>query len=134
MCRSIKSKQATAGFTLIEVLVALLLVATALSSLLILMAGTVQITRSMGGALTLLSTARSIFAAFPDRDQLASGKLSGVMAGHPWRIDVSPFAEPDIVSQPSARWVPELLAVTVATPYGSKQLSTIRLRPKGDGS
>jgi general secretion pathway protein I len=133
LCRSNKSSHATAGFTLIEVLVALLLIATALSSLLALMAGNVRITRSMGSALTFLSTARAIISAIPERDQLGPGKLSGVMGGHPWRIEVSPFAAPGVVIGPGARWVPELLAVTVATPYGTKQLSTIRLQRKGDG-
>ena len=46
-------------------------------------------------------------AAFPDRDQLASGSLPARLANHPWRIEVLPFAASDIgLPAELPQWVP----------------------------
>jgi general secretion pathway protein I len=117
----------TAGFTIIEVLVALAIVAISLSSIGLLIATTVRGTRAIERQVAELETLRSILAALPDRDQLAVGSLSGQRADHRWRIDVLPFAELD--AQRATAWLPQSVVVTVLSPGGgAMQVETVRLR------
>jgi hypothetical protein len=118
---------------LIEMLVALVLVATALASITGLVASTARAARSVDGFLPLLSTARSVMTALPDRGQIAAADLSGALGEHQWRVQVAPFS-----TNQSARaqtpWIPELIVVTVQTRTSTKQFSTIRLHRKADRS
>src|ERR1041385_6680056 len=82
------SRRAIAGFTLIEVLVALAVVAVSLAAIGSLIAVTTRGARAVGLHLTLVETARSIVTGLPDRDQLVPGNFSGEAAGHRWRVDV----------------------------------------------
>src|ERR1700722_11832276 len=105
----------TAGFTLIEALVALAVVATSLSSIGALVATTVRGTRSIERHLTELETARAIEAALPDRAQLVPGNVSGEISGQRWRVDGSLFnAAAIIVRQPT--WEPQAVVVTIQSP------------------
>ena len=63
----------TEGFTLIEVLVALSVVAVTLSAIGSLIAVTTRGARSVSGHLALVETARSIMTGLPGRDQLLPG-------------------------------------------------------------
>jgi general secretion pathway protein I len=118
-----------AGFTLIEALVALAIVAVALTSI-----GSLVATSARGGAsiearLTRLETARAIMSALPDRDQLIPGRLSGEVADHHWRIDVLPFTSDDVSQQSPSKWVPRAVVVTVQASDGAvMRLNTIRLQ------
>ena len=118
-----------AGFTLIEALVALSIVAIALSSIGALIATTARGTQSIEEHLTRLETARAVIAALPDRQQLATGTLAGQIANHSWRVDVRPFAT-QALSQPSGgRWTPQVVTVTVRAPHGAAmQINTVRLQ------
>ncbi len=91
MFRSTAPESTTAGFTLIEVLVALSIVAVSLSSIGALIATTVRGTRSIESHFTRLETAQAILTALPDREQLAPGNFSGEVGDYRWRINVSPF-------------------------------------------
>src|ERR1043166_2218343 len=117
------------GFTLIEAVVALALMATVLASISALIATTVRGTRSIESRMMRLQAARSIYAALPDRQQLAPGHLTGTTMDHNWRVDVAPFAARVAKSQ----WVPLAVNVSVESPNGGTlQISTIRLhrRPR----
>ena len=117
--------RSTAGFTLIEVLVALAVVAVSLSSIGMLVATTVRGTRSIERHLTELETIRAIATALPDREQLVPGTLSGEVADHQWRIDVAPFASSP--PQPTT-WVPQSIVLTVQAPDGAvMEIDTVRL-------
>jgi general secretion pathway protein I len=119
---------ATAGFTLIEAIVALAIVAASLSSIGALIATTVRGGRSIERHLSQIEYARAIMTALPDRDQLAPGNFSGETAGNRWRVDVSHFDATHLgVRQPT--WEPQTVILTVQTPSGGAlQISTVRLR------
>jgi general secretion pathway protein I len=116
-----------AGFTLIEVLVALALVAALLSSIGLLVATTVRGTRSIERHLTELETIRAIATALPDREQLVPGRFSGEVADLRWRVDVAPFAPTAGPSQPTS-WLPQLVTLTVQSLDGAVvEIDTVRL-------
>jgi len=128
LSRSAQPEHGTAGFTLIEVLVALAVVAVSLSSIGMLIATTVRGTHSLERHLIELETTRAILAALPERDQLTVGSLAGERDNHRWRIDVSPFAAPNADPKQASIWVPQAVVVTVQSPDGgSIQIDTIRL-------
>jgi general secretion pathway protein I len=123
----------TAGFTLIEALVALSIVAVALTSIGSLIASSARGARSIEGHLTRLETARAIMTALPARDQLVAGTLSGVIADHPWRVDVLPFDAQNIGPPAGTQWVPQSLVVTVQSPSGAAvTINTVRLQRSND--
>jgi general secretion pathway protein I len=121
-------KQAIAGFTLIEVLVALAIVSISLAAIGSLMASTVRTMRSIDQRFALVETARAVEAGLPDRSEL-TGTLSGDLAGHRWRVDVSPFTADFVDPRLPSPWVPQTVAIRVQSPGGSSlQINTIRLR------
>lgn len=131
MSRSTQVKRATAGFTLIEVLVALAIVAVSLSAIGQLVATTARGARSMEEHFTRLETAREIATALPGRDQLAIGNVSGEIASHHWRIDISPFLAANVVEEHASPWVPQLVVMTVRSTTGAPiKVSTVRLRKR----
>jgi general secretion pathway protein I len=116
---------------LIESLVALSIVAIALSSIGALIASSIKGTRAIEGKLERLAVARSVLGALPDRNQLVIGTRSGEMAQHHWRFDITAFASNDIVLQQRGDWIPELVSVTVQSPTaGTMLINTVRLRRK----
>ena len=129
MSRSTPPDHGVAGFTLIEALVALSIVAIVMAAIGSLIASTARGIRSIDGHLTRLETARSVMTALPDRDQLARGAFSGTIANHPWRVAVLPFATDSVGQEASARWVPQTVVVNVGSPSGAAmRVSTIRLQ------
>jgi general secretion pathway protein I len=136
LSRSTRSRRrrAVAGFTLIEVLVALSVVAVSLASIGSLIATTVRGTRSLDTHLTQVETTRAITTAFPDRDQFKPGNLSGEVAGHRWRIDVLPFIAANVDPRQPTPWVPQTIVLRVQSPAGPiMQINTVRLRRREGG-
>src|SRR4029078_11403066 len=112
-------RHAIEGFTLLEALVALSIVAAVLSSIGALIATNVRGMRSIEAHLTRLETARSIMTALPDRARLVLGTMSGETEGHPWRVDVAPLAPSNQRVETSNPWQPLAVAVTVRSPSGA---------------
>jgi general secretion pathway protein I len=127
-----KSSDGVAGFTLIEALVALAIVAAVLSSIGGVIATSVKGTRSIDQRLALTGAAETLLAALPARNLLKSGRQSGESAGHVWRIDVSPMNTADASDAPqNQRFVPLAVNMRLQAPGGPAiQLTTVRLVPK----
>jgi general secretion pathway protein I len=118
------------GFTLVEVLVALAILAVSLSAIGALVATSVRGTRSLEQHLIELEIARGIAAALPDRDQLVLGTLQGETASHRWRIDVS-RSSAGVTPVQTSPWVPQSVTLTVRSPAGGAlQIETVRLYPR----
>jgi general secretion pathway protein I len=134
LCRSsCERERARAGFTLIEVVVALALIAVALTAIGSLMATTIRGTRSLDQHLSLAETARAIEAALPGRDQLVAGTTSGEMAAHRWRLDVLPFRANFVDPRLPSPWVPQTVVITVRAPDGPVlQINTVRLQRRAE--
>jgi general secretion pathway protein I len=131
---TVKPDHGIAGFTLIEALIALAIVAVSLASIGALVATGVRGTHSIDARLNELETARSIATALPGREQLVPGSLSGEIAGHHWRIDVSPYVPAGVQIQPTTPWMPEAVTVTVQSPSGEVlQFNTVRLHRRAGG-
>lgn len=129
MCRLTSSKPArgSAGFTLIEVVVTLAVIAALLLSIGSLVSVAVRGTHALDDHLVLVETARAIEAGLPDRDNLSVGTLSGERDGQLWRVDVLPF--PGVLdAQAKTAWVPLTASITVQTPDGTRfSITTVRL-------
>ena len=121
-----------AGFTLIEALVALAIVAAVLGSIGAVIATTVKGTRGIDQRLALSGTAENLLAALPARTLLKPGRQSGELAGHRWRIDVSPMNVAVATDAPqTGRFVPLAVTMRLQAPGGpAMQVTTVRLVPK----
>ena len=122
----------TRGFTLIEALVALAIVAAVLGSIGGVIATSVKGTRGIDQRLELSGTAESLLAALPARTLLKPGRQSGELAGHRWRIDVSPMNVAVVNDAPqTGRFVPLAVTMRLQSPGGpAMQVTTVRLVPK----
>lgn len=132
MCRSRRSRSArgSAGFTLIEVVVTLAVIAAILLSVGSLVAVAVRGTQSLDDHLVLVETARAIESGLPDRNTLTVGMMSGERDGQLWRVDVRRFPG-QLEAQAKSPWMPLTAAVTVQTPGGtSLTVTTVRLGRK----
>jgi general secretion pathway protein I len=124
-----KNRHNVAGFTLVEVLVALAVVAISLTAIGSLVATTTGGTRSIDEHLTLAETARAIETGLPDGNDLKVGSLAGVRNGYRWRVDVLPFRARFIDPGQATPWVPLAVVITVQSPNGPVlRVNTVRLR------
>ena len=80
-----------AGFTLIETLVALAIIAIVLGTIGSVIAVTTKGTRSIDQHLALAGTAETLLADLPARGLLKPGRPSGQLAGSRWRVDIAPM-------------------------------------------
>ncbi len=121
------------GFTILEVLVALAIVALSIVAI-----GSVMSTNSRGvtaleNHIALVETAQTVLATeIPQRKELAPGSKAGQLRNYRWQVDVSPVGgdwEPPNDSK--VGWTPELVKIHVRSPTGAQvDLSTIRLMPR----
>jgi general secretion pathway protein I len=119
---------AAAGFTLIEVLVAIAVVAVSLVAIGSVMATTTRGVRSLEQHIVLMESARTIATNLPPRAQLAAGSLAGDLYGNRWRIDVLPFSGGGIPPVADSQWLPQTIRIRVQSPTGAALgLETIRL-------
>jgi general secretion pathway protein I len=119
------------GFTLIEALVALAIIAAVLSTIGSVIGTTVRGTRTIDQRLSLIGAAETLLATLPARNLLKPGRQSGELSGHRWRIDVAPLnLAPEDVPQTS-RFVPLAVNMRMQAPGGPAiQVTTVRLVPK----
>ena len=119
----------SAGFTIIEALVALAVVAASLAAIGAVIATSVRGVRSLEQRVALVETTRAVASGLPKRDELAAGGFTGEAMGHRWRVDVTPLsAAAGPTAKNKAAWLPQLVTITVRSPSGATlQVDTVRL-------
>ena len=118
-----------AGFTIIEVLIALAVVAVCIVAIGSVMSTNVRGVRLLEQHVTLMQTAHSVMAAgIPLRAELGPGALSGQIDDYHWTIDVGPMGEGWDVPGAAAAWIPARVRIRVRSPSGAESdISTVRL-------
>lgn len=131
MSRLRRSRQA--GFTLIEVLVALAVVAATIAAIGSVVAVSTRGVRSIEQRLAFRETLRAMLTSLPDRRVLVEGNSSGDTMGYQWRIDVAPFIANFVDPRAPSPWVPEAVVLRVRSPSGQLvQINTVRLRRRAN--
>jgi general secretion pathway protein I len=121
-----------AGFTILEVLIALAILAVSIVAI-----GSVMSTNSRGvtaleNHIALVETAQTVLTTgIPARKDLALATKGGELRNYRWQVDVTPvggdWEPPD---DAKVGWTPELVKVHVRSPTGAQlDLSTVRLMP-----
>ena len=118
-----------AGFTIIEVLVALALVAVTIVAIGSLMATNARGVREFEQHVALVQAARSAMtSAIPPRSGLRPGTASGQTDGYRWTVDVVPLGGEWTVPNADVPWQPELVRIRVRSPSGVvSDIRTVRL-------
>lgn len=127
-------RRAERGFTLVEVLVALAVIAVVLTAIGSLVAASVRGTRALDQHLALVETARAIETGLPDRDNLKPGSFTGQVGGQRWRVDVLPYRVINVDPGLPTPWIPQAVVIRVQSSDGTfLQLNTVRLRRRPAG-
>jgi general secretion pathway protein I len=118
-----------AGFTIIEVLIALAIISVSIVAIGSVMSTNARGVRSLEQHVALMQTTRTVMTtAIPPRAELGSGALSGQIDDYRWTIDVGPLGGDWTVPGADVTWVPELVRVRVRSPSGAmSELRTVRL-------
>jgi general secretion pathway protein I len=121
-----------AGFTILEVLVALAIVAVAVVAIGAVMSTNARGVRALESHVALMQTAQTVLATqVPQRKDLRPGVLSGELHDFRWQIDVGPVGGDWIVDNADVAWIPELVKVRVRAASGAAvELETVRLMQK----
>ena len=129
---SLPTDDREAGFTIIEVLVALALVAVSMVSIGSLMATNTRGVRSLERHVALMQAARAIMATgIPPRAELRPGTSSGRTDDYRWTVEVEPLGGGWTVPNADVPWAPELVRVRVTSPTGAvSDIRTVRLMPR----
>jgi len=122
---------ACAGFTLIEVVVALAVLAISLTAIGAVATTSARGTRSIEQHLALVETTRIVAATLPrgqDQEVPLDG-LTGEILGHRWRVSLAPFVGSGIYQMPDSPWIPQTVVVRVRSPSGAVYgFETVRLQ------
>lgn len=122
------------GFTMIEALIALAVIAVSLAAIASVIAENIRGTEVVEARLGLIQAARALLTALPDRNQVAQGELRGEIGSERWRIDVLPFVADFVDPGKPTAWVPQTIVLRLQAPSGEIiRLDTVRLR-RNDGS
>lgn len=123
-----------AGFTILEVLVALAIVAVAVVAIGSVMSTNARGVRALESRVALMQTAQTVLATeVPPRRELRPGVLTGQLHDFRWQIDIGPVGGDWIVDNADVAWMPELVKVRVRAASGAAvELETVRLmqRPR----
>jgi general secretion pathway protein I len=118
-----------AGFTLVEVLIALAVVAIAIIAIGSVMSTNARGVRALEDHVALVQTAQTVFSnGIPPRKDLMPGSLAGQISDYRWQVDIGPVDGRWVVDGTNAAWIPELVKIRVRSPSGAAiDLETVRL-------
>src|ERR1700761_6568688 len=121
-----------AGFTVLEVLIALALIAVAVVAIGSVMSTNTRGVRSLEQHVALMQTTRGVMAGgIPARAELQPGVSSGQSGDYHWTVEVAPLGGGWTVPDADVPWIPELVRVRVKSPTGAvSDIRTVRLMPR----
>jgi general secretion pathway protein I len=131
-CDASRGPAQTAGFTLIEVLVSIAVVAITIGAIGSVTATATRGVQTLEQHLALVETIRTVASTLPARDQHVPGSLTGEIYGHRWRLDAVPYTGGGIAPIPDSPWFPETLKIRVQSPSGAivgVETMRLQLRP-----
>lgn len=133
MSRRVTSQESgEGGFTMIEAVVALALVAVVLAAIGSLVATNARGARALEQHVALMETARLIASGIPRRGEPLPDDLAGEVSGYRWQMRVSPFVGGDSVI-PESRFIPQRVELRVKSPSGAiASFETVRLQSRGE--
>lgn len=117
-----------AGFTILEVLVAITVVVVVLGAIGRVVASTTHGVRSVEQHVIMMETARTVAASVRSREMMGEER-SGELYGYRWRVGMSSMADSVMVPNPQSTWIPQLMTMRVQSPSGAVlNLQTVRLQ------
>ena len=118
-----------AGFTILEALIALAVVAVSIVAIGSVMSTNARGVRVLENHVALMQTAQAVLAtAIPPRKELAPGTRAGQLRDFRWQVDVGPVGGDWDPGDADVAWIPELVTVRVRSPSGATvDLKTVRL-------
>lgn len=117
-----------AGFTLIEVLIALAVTASVLGAIGTTIATTVRGSRAIQDRLAASGIAESLLSGMSDRSAVRPGRTSGETSGYRWAIDVAPIRQGTAAN---GNWEPCSVAIEVrATGAPLVRIASVILLPR----
>ncbi len=121
--------RATAGFTVIEALIALAVMTISVIAIGSLMGSTARGARQLEQHVALVQAAYNVvWLSLPSRSDVGSSDLSGELMGQPWRVNIAPFDAELGAPTGDVRWVPQRIRVRVQSASGAAlTLETVRL-------
>jgi general secretion pathway protein I len=120
------------GFTLIEVLIALAILAWVLAAIAPVIATTVRGSRDIQDRLAISGIAETLLSGLNNRAVLKIGRTIGESGGHRWSVDVAPL--PDRGAENRSNWTPCAVTIQVRAAGGSTiRLTTVVLVARSTG-
>jgi general secretion pathway protein I len=125
--RHAPTDQSDAGFTIVEVLVALAVVAVSIVAIGSVMSTNIRGVKALEDHVALMQSAQAVLAT-ATRTELVPGTLSGKTGDFRWRVDIGPVGGDWLAKDANAPWIPELVKIKVRSPSGATvDLETVRL-------
>lgn len=126
--RRLEVVSARAGFTLIEVLVALAVIAISLPVVGSLLATNIKGTIKLEDRAKLLAAYRILEASDLDRTRLSPGRRTGEVDATAWSMEVRRLGEDETGPRGKGPWVPWAIVTTLRSPSGETlRMGTVRL-------
>lgn len=123
------ARAGASGFTLIEALVALALLAAGLAAIGRLGYGALAAARRAENRLELTSATRAALTALPNRRASRDGTASGQIFADRWRLAAATFRDVPAGGPVDSGWIPQALELSVSDGKGgSVAIQTIRMR------
>jgi general secretion pathway protein I len=129
LARPSSTDRPDAGFTIIEVLIALAIVAVLIVAIGSVVSTNARGVRTLENHVALIQSAQTVLAtAIPPRKELSPGAISGQLHDFRWQVDIGPLGGDWVVKDADVDWIPELVRVRVRSPSGATvDLETVRL-------